>query len=238
MKFATNLLAAVTAVAIFASNASAHFIWVYVDSSGKAPAASVAFSEAPKPDSAEFLDKIAHAKLQWSGKEKPSELKLEKRVEGDDGSFRAALPEGEGTLELTCRYGVLDKGGSKFLLEYYAKSLDRVPATAWAERGKSNALALDVVPQLGEAAGDLKITVLWQGKPAADGEVTLIDSKEEEHKAKTDAKGTANWSKLPAGRVGIRAKYSEANREGTHEGQAFKGARHYSTLTLELPKAK
>jgi len=66
--------------------------------------------------------------------------------------------------------------------------------------------------------------------------LALIDSKGDEHKTKTDAKGNAAWTKLPAGRVGIRAKYSEADREGTHEGQAFKGARHYSTLTLQVPK--
>jgi uncharacterized GH25 family protein len=237
MKFATSLLAAVTATLVFAGAASAHFIWVYADSSGKAPTATVAFSEGPKQDSAEFLDKIARAKLDWAGKT-TSRLKLERHVEGDDGSLRAPLPEGEGVLELTCRYGVLEKGGSKFLLEYYAKSLDLLPPSDWSEKGKSKALALDVVPALGDAAGDLKITVLWQGKPVADGEVTLIDSKEEEHKAKTDSKGTANWSKLPAGRVGIRAKYSEADREGTHEGQAFQGARHYSTLTLQMPEAK
>lgn len=131
----------------------------------------------------------------------------------------------------TCDYGVIERGGKALLLQYYAKKLDATPEQL-KTLGRTEQLPLDVVPTL---EGDqCQLTVLWQGKPAANSEVTIEKKGGKAEKVTADAEGRLSFKTSGAGEYSIRAKHVEADKTGEREGKAYTSASHYSTLTLNI----
>ena len=238
-----NYLAPLAAACIvtMAATASAHFVWVAVEtgSSGQ-PAAHVWFSELAEPDSADLLDKIATVKV-WSrtadGKSdaqpaaKATALKLTKHIEGNGGAWITPVAADAKALSASIKYGVLTRREQTFLLNYYAKYLEASPATLKG-LGRDDSLPLDVVPHAGEKG--ITLEVLYQGKPVAGSEVVIFDPTAKEINAKTDESGKVELDTTRPGLYSIRAKWvvMEAGKEGDKE---YPQVNNYCTLALRVP---
>ena len=220
-------------LALCINSAHAHFVWVAVqtDSSGQ-PQANVWFSELAEPDDEALIDKIAQTKV-WSrtaGGDVVA-LTLAKEVKDGGGALVGKLPAVAEAVSARCAYGVIERRGTVFRLEYYAKYLD-ASSSAFKALARDEKLDLDVVPEL--TGGQCKLVVFWKGEPAAGSEVVVFDAAGKEHTLKTDDQGVATLPADKAGLYSIRAKWvtEESGQEGDKE---YSQANHYSTLALRLP---
>src|SRR5687768_15373371 len=123
MKVVLQRLALVAALLAAANTASAHFIWVAVenDSAGKL-AVHVWFSELAEADDEKLIGNVTHTKawLNESGKP-PVPLTLKKVTADGGGSLVSEVsPKGPHSATAVCKYGVIERGGKVFLLNYYA----------------------------------------------------------------------------------------------------------------------
>lgn len=224
-------LIAVTAAALMLSAlpAHAHFVWVAVQNNASGqPQGYVFFGELAAEDDEALLDKIAQTKVSARGISGATPLKMAKQT--GTGAWLCQLPEGgAGALSATCHYGVLDKRGQVFLLEYYAKYLDAAHP-GFKAFARDETLPLDIVP--GAAAGEKRsLTVLFEGKPAVGSEVMVIDPSGKEAKLTTNDKGEFEISSSARGMFSIRAKF-EVEKAGSENGKEYKKVVHYSTLAL------
>jgi hypothetical protein len=232
-------LFALTAAALLLSAipVRAHFVWVAVmpNASGQQQA-YVFFGESAAEDDEALLDKIAQTKVSARGISGATPLKLAKEASKGTGAWVGQLPEGgAGALSATCNYGVLDKRGQVFLLQYYAKYLDAAhPGFKAFVRDES--LPLDVVP--GAAAGEKRpLTVVFKGQPVAGSEVVVLDPSGKEEKLTTNDKGEVEISASAKGLYSIRAKY-EVEKAGSENGKEYKKVVHYCTLALRAGEGK
>ncbi len=233
-----SFLAAMVALLFAVSQAQAHFIWIAVQagSEGKSEA-HVYFAELAEPDDAKLLDNVKDTKA-WTrvpGAE-PTVLKLEKQEKDGDGSWVSLGVDNSVTAaSAVCKYGVFERGTTKGLLQYYAKYLDSTSASYKALL-RDEALPLDIVPEVAEGTSQ-KLTVLFQGKPAAGSEVLVRAPDGADQKLKTDAEGHATITLGQAGLYSIRAKWEvqEAGKEGDKE---YNKIMNYTTLTLRTAAAK
>lgn len=205
--------------------AHAHFLWLVRDAQpgGKI---QVYFGEAAQPDDPTLLGKVAAAEV-WSfeGRGQPKPLNLVQSAESL--TAEQARPA---TSILRHAYGVVEKGGSPFLLKYYAKSYPFALPGTWTAVRDAERLPLEVTPEF-DVAG-LRFNVTWAGQPLAGAVVTVngpgLDEKLE---GPTDAEGRFVCKLAQAGLYSIRAKHVEETA-GTHDGKEYQSIRHYSTLSL------
>ena len=214
------------------NQASAHFLWLLPQVEGKNNAAKVQlyFGEAAEPDDPDLLKPLTGIKV-W---EKNAKGKLEtySLTAGDDSLFITPEPKGAGRAAygLSHTYGVITRGESQFLLQYYAKTYPQKSQRVWSKISTTEQLPLDIVPTLkGE---EVTLQVNWQGKPQADVELKIIgpETSDSTVTAATNAKGQHQF-KLGEGVYSIRAKFVE-EKKGEHKGDKYDSVRHYSTLTL------
>jgi hypothetical protein len=217
---------------VIALPARAHFVWIVPDPAG----ALVVFSDTLQPDAKVPVTKIAATEVFAIGAGgKTQQLKA---TLGKD-AYRVDAP-GEvrpSVLGAVCHYGVVQKGKAEpYLLVYCARALvggtpQSSPGEFWQPAGR---LPLNVVLIEGQS----KARVLWQGKPLADAEVTVLaPGTKEPVESKTDKDGIAA---LPmsraAGLYAIRARHVEA-KNGEQGGKKYKEVRYYSTLTFPVRAA-
>jgi len=211
--------------------ARAHFVFI-VPVDGKQQG-QVVFSDSLEPDSADLLKKIAHTRFVARVGDKT--VKLTPKNEGKYLSLE--VPARSPTwVSGVCRYGVVSKGKTPFLLMYYCKAVvgvkagDRLPPAPDVDLG----LRLNVVPVLGGRGGPIA-RILWEGKPLKDVEVTLtIPGKKDHVKTISDAAGAI---KLPApekaGMYAILAGFSEASK-GNDGDKSYSVVRHYSSCVFPV----
>ncbi len=218
------------AVTLLAATAQAHFVWVFTlaDSTGKV-VPHVCFGEVPEPSEAHLLDNVKQTKawIQQPGKE-PQPLTLVKQAGKEVGSWTADVDAKGAAIFATCDYGVIERGGKSFLLQYYAKKLEATPEQLKAF-GRIEKLPFDIVPTL--SGDECQLTVLWNGKPVAESEVTIEKLGAEPQKLKTDAEGRVSFKTTGAGEYSARAK-RVADQPGERDGKSYPSESHYSTLTL------
>jgi uncharacterized GH25 family protein len=218
------------------STAQAHFIWLDVKpGSDNAPQAQLYFGEQPGPGEPHLIGKVAHTKA-WvrSADGEPKNLGLVKPEEKDAAALTAACPQqGATSVEAVCDYGVYSHGGPGFLLQYYAKHLNGDWTNADAKLARAEKLLLDVVPAVSKDG--IAFNVLYQGKPAVDKEVIVIDPSEKQHDLKTDSTGKATFDSIEPGRYAVRAAYIEDGKGGERDGKKYSQTWHYTTLTFDVP---
>jgi uncharacterized GH25 family protein len=223
-------LIAFVAVLAAAVPASAHFPWVAIEKDGNL---HVWFSELAEPDNADLLDRITNINV-WTRSEKAAKqpvTRLTKKTADGGGSLVASVPTGTTAASAYINYGVLERRGERFQLEYHAKYLD-AKAADLKTLARDEALKVDIVPQKSDKA--FTLTVLFQGKPAAGAEVVIFDSVAAETTAKADEDGRLEMPITRPGLYSIRAKWvvKEAGKLGDQE---FPQTNHYSTLALRVP---
>lgn len=236
-RLARYALALTTASLLWMSGsvALAHFVWVDLGGQADKPV-GLYFGDATVPDAARLLDNVQQTKLFVRGADgQYHQLKMEKKIDGDRGYWIAG-PEGKGkvtswnAVEAVCDYGVLDKGGEQFHLQYSAKYLNQ-DALASPSLTASGKLPLDIIPTLTD--NQLQLEVQADGKPVAGAEVVITDEANETTTLETDAKGMVAVKDPRQVRYHIRARQIET-RQGEQDGKKFDSVRNYSTLVLDL----
>ena len=222
--------AAVAFLLAVAASARAHHIWL-IPEQANGPKVKAVFSDYLEPDGSDLLDKVAHTKL-WvrdrGGKESPLAWK-----KGSD-SFHLAVPgEGERTVGGECVYGVetydhrLKKRIDPYLLTYYPKTIldGSEDAKPWDK------LALEIVPHV--SGTEVRLRVLFRGKPAPNAELLVHPPEGEREDLKTDEKGEIKFGYKKAGPYGVRTRVIE-EKAGEHAGTKYGAVRHYASLVLPL----
>ncbi|MGE0606888.1 MAG: hypothetical protein AB7O62_07330 [Pirellulales bacterium] len=214
--------------AVWTQSASAHFLWLLTTPAGGPNKVQLYFSEAAEPDDPDLLDRVLKAEV-WSVGGFRGEPKLLSLSKGED-ALEADLPANSSAIVLRHTYGVMERGGTSMLLNYYGKTYPSPLPGTWREIKDIARLPLEVTPKPDGTATNLR--VIWRGEPLEGATVTVtgpgIDDKLE---GTTDASGNYRCELPQAGVYSIRAKHVEAT-PGKHEDKEYKEARHYSTLSL------
>lgn len=229
-------------VAMIASTAQAHFVWVQIlppAANAPAPVVQLCFGETPAPGEAHLVNKVQQAKVYslttGDAENKPLELAVVKQ--GDVASWQGpAAAKDLAGIEAVCDYGVLAKGGAPFWLNYYAKHL----TVGWekqttSQRGKH--LALEIVPT--QTAAGLELLVLRDGKPLPNAKVTVDKPDNRSTDLTTNDQGVAHFRESVTGMLAVLANHSE-QIAGERDGKKYESIKHYSTLTIPValtPKA-
>jgi N-acetylneuraminic acid mutarotase len=225
------LTAAALGLLLTASSAHAHFPWLVPSADGQR--IDVYFSESTEPDDPELLKYVREMKVRQATTE-GQKTQLETRplsVTADSVSARVDADAGPSLFVASRTFGVLDRGGEKFLLEYYAKTGPEAGSPAWRRIDTARALKLDLVPR---REGDrVTVRALWNGEPLPQAEFTVSRLGREDITGQTDMAGEFTFAADEAGLYGVRVKHVEP-KEGSHDGQAYASARHYATLALPV----
>ena len=202
---------------------SAHFLFVHVVH-GTDPRIELHFAESAWDFSANSqMVTILERVKTWlpSGES----LKFERRPFGLVAKLTSKQLVASGSLT----YGIMARGGSPFLLEYYAKG-----SVGLGSAGKTTKLMAEVVATESQL-GRLTITVLLAGKPAAGAEVVVPMEGTFTDKMLTDANGQIEIAMPLTPLYSIRAMVAE-QRDGEHDGKPFSLVKHYTTLTVHPAK--
>lgn len=220
-------------VGFLASPAWAHFIWISTapNAAGK-PAVHILFGDDSIACEAKFLDNVQQTKV-WAHEpgKKPVEVKLEKEIKGENGTWMGALDPSGKAITATCEYGVSSRGKEPFLLVYHAKHINAIDPAALKHFARMESLRLDIMPTIKGDDGELQ--VLFDGKPAAGAQVMIWtpDKYEKETEQFTDAEGKVKFSAKQRGRWQVRARHQN-NVAGKKGDKEYPFERHYSTLVL------
>lgn len=204
------------------TRADAHFIWVYAED-GKV---KVVFGEGLEPDQAQFLGRLSGMKAYTVRGERYSNLKLDKRLDGEQGWFETSLERADTAVDLSCQYGVFGRGDKSMFLNYSAKY---IPLADNSTRKASAKLMFDIVPQMRD--GKLNLTAYFQGKPVKGVEIVAYQLETDVVESVTSDQGSVTIA--PATRYLIRAKHVDAVA-GEFEGQKYDEKRYYCTLVLDI----
>jgi uncharacterized GH25 family protein len=225
------------AVVFFAAaTAQAHHIWIIPDKSGTT--AKAVFADFLEPDKPDTLAKVSHTKLHVRdavGKGSPISWKKGTWKKGEDTFLLDVPGDGERTVGGECVYGVvtydhrLRKEVDPYLLAYYPKAVFG-PA---ADSKPWDKLPLEIVPAV--SGDEVKLRVLFRGKPAANAEMRVHPSDGEREDFKTDEKGEIKVPVKAAGAYGFQTRHIEP-KGGEHDGKKYVEVRHYASLVLVRPK--
>lgn len=218
----------ITAVALQAATAHAHFIFLKVVPAAAGPTAEVYFGEGPEADDPDLIGNIAHVKL-WE-RAAAGGLKLLTVTKGED-RLTAPLTAAK-TIQVVgaCEYGVIARG-TPFLLRYYAKALSGDPTEAGA-LPPSSELPLEVMSQF--TADGVTVTVLYQGKPVPKAALTTVDKQGKTTKVEANEQGQLTWKLSEPGTYAVFAKHVVPTA-GEFKGEKYSEIRAYSTLTFPFP---
>ncbi|MEX2114454.1 MAG: DUF3386 family protein, partial [Pirellulales bacterium] len=134
-----------------------------------------------------------------------------------------------------CDYGVYERGPAGLLLQYYGKCLSGDWAQHADKLARAEGLKLDIVPRLEN--GKLALQVVYQGKPAPNGEVIVTGPNGEVQELTADEHGSAAADVQSPGKYAVRAAHIEADAAGERDGKKYTQTWHYCTLLVEVRPA-
>ncbi len=212
------------AVALFATMACAHMVYVVPAKDGQS--VTVVFSDSLDPDPKVKMDKVAGLRLfaRIDGQVIPIECKQ------GDHSFTAKFAQAPAMVYGTAIYGLLKRSGKPTLLVYHPKAIFSGTDAEAAIVGKPAALEIVPLTKLSKT----RFRFLAQGKPVADAEGTILLPDGTKAKVKTDPEGyTAVFEQT--GRYAAFLKLTE-QKSGEHDGKKYEEIRHYATLVVDVAK--
>jgi len=225
MKRILSCFAAAALMLVACSSVQAHFLWIVSDAASSQT--RVYFSETPEPDDPDLLDRVADVKLLcFEPRDKVSEISVKKQEDA------LVAPLGKAyAVALSRQYGVLERGGEKFLLNYHATSHVSPIASDWKRLGSDDKPPLEIVPL--QKGRQVELTLYWQGKPLADAEIVADAPGIEETKGKTDAQGRFVVELNKSGLLSARARHV-VTEPGKLNDKAYDSIRHWTTLTVPV----
>lgn len=219
------------AIAALAQPCYAHFLWVKEVDVDSKPQGLLFFGESPAEETYHFPDKLAKTKL-WSRAADGKRTEIEtKGVETDDRVGRMG-PLGnvkDVALEASQQYGIYGTA----LLVYHPKHIRGTSAEAINAAGMSKELKLEIVPHI--KGKDVELTVLWDGKPLKNADVTIFVDGADPTEKKADDEGRIAFTSEKGGLVGALANTMEKDKSGELDRKPYKGVMHYASLTFNLP---
>ena len=224
-------------LALLASPACAHYLWVTVDAkSGTHGTANIYFEGGPSAGDGQYLDRFVARGKTWIrklGQSEATELKVEDIKKGDKRWLSAALTaSGPRSIDSAATFGVYRYGQTDVLLHYYGRNLQVDDHDDLHELGRAKQMLLDIVPH--DDGTSMQLTVLWQGKPATGRTVSIRGPGGFKENLKTDAKGRVEFEPKGTGRYTFRTMVEE-KKEGTDNGETYQLIRHHGTLMMNLP---
>lgn len=240
MKFSLASLTILAAVQFLAlsSTANAHYLWVKAEAKpGEHGTAHVYYEEGPAPGDGQYLDPFVQRGTTWIRTVKSSQPTLLKMVETKLPGKRwlsAELPAaGPRSIDSYGKWGVYRYGNTDVLLHYYARFLDAQDHDDLHELARAEQMALDIVAH--DNKEGVRLTVLWQGEPAAGRQVIVRGPKG----AKTETLATDEAGKVSY-KVEVKGIYSfrtniEEKKGGKEDDKEYQLTRHHGSLTMQLP---
>ncbi len=213
---------------IGATTAMAHFVFLVPEAADPSKVKAI-FSDSLKPDDRVDITKIEATQLQMiDATGKVSKLKW--TLDKAGACYKIEIPgSGVRTVFGTTEYGVLQRGNAKpFRLIYHSKAImGGLPTGQQATQGVG--APLEVVPIV--VNGKLQFQALWQGKPLAKAEFTVMVPEEVESvKLVADDQGlTKGFEK--AGTYGVYVRLLQ-NVSGEFQDKKYEEIRQYATLVF------
>ncbi len=144
-------------------------------------------------------------------------------------SASARLDDGPCVLEASEQYGVYGTA----LLVYSAKHVHADSNGEFNKAGSSKELALDIVPRVNGKL--LELTVLSDGKPLAEAEISVAVADDEAVKKTTDENGQVALTPEGAGIVSVLASRMDKTAKGKFNDKPYDHGLHYASLTFDWP---
>jgi hypothetical protein len=214
-----------------AAPAEAHFLFVRVCPPAEGGrVAEVYFSEFASAGDPRYIDKVAGAQF-WIQTVPDQFRPLEMRKLSD--RLRAHVPV-EGALLVAGQldYGVLDRGGTPFLLRHYSKAVAGKPDEVNRFTAKGTNLEITATFD----SHGVALTALLGGKPIPRAVFTTVDSNLSGEELKGDADGRATFKPDAPGVFSIYIRHVDRTA-GEHKQSSYKEIREFATLAFTWPLA-
>jgi len=238
--FKTLVSIALTTIAVSPSTAAAHYLWVTVKSQDGTDAVHLYFEEGPGPGDGKYLDPFVKRGKTWLRTAEDLQAQPVKMKEIQEGKNRWLVgtvgSEPPRAIDSYGKWGVYRYGNTDVLLHYYAKHIDAPDAGQFNKLARAERQQLDIVPHRDD--GSVRLTVLWEGKPAAGRKIYLRGPKKFRQNVETDENGQVQLKVADAGRYLVRTYYELPEESGEFEGKEYQKVRHNATLVLDLPLSK
>lgn len=224
-------------LAVFASQATAHYLWVTIDAkSGDHGTTNIYFEGGPSAGDGQYLDPFVERGTTWIrtlGQSKPTELKVADTKKADKRWLSGALTApGPRSIDSYCKWGVYRYGDTDVLLHYYARNLDIEDHDDLHELGRAEQMKLDIVPH--DEGSSLQLKVLWDGKPVTKRPVSVRGPGGFKANLTTDSSGYVQFEPKAKGRYTFHTNVEE-KQSGTQDGKTYQLVRHHGTLIMNLP---
>ncbi|HMO15121.1 MAG TPA: hypothetical protein PKD64_13165 [Pirellulaceae bacterium] len=195
----TAMMMLMVALASFmtATLAHGHFLWIVVHDNQY----RIYFSEEPQPSQAEMLDALQHVSVWQTSSSTDSRLSTVPKSDESLGWLECSNADVSQPLFLQHKYGVLVRGESRFLLQYYG--------SYWNSKMADNArevatVEFEVRPKIHNDR--LVLTVLRNGKAVPDCEVVLGDDQGSSETIRSDENGQIEFTRDGQSRIWARAR--------------------------------
>ena len=228
---ALQTLATIAAFVLLTTrNAEAHMPWLASDESGHA---ILWFGESPVDRTYHLPAPIATIELIPYSAQGPESAMTTKTIDADDfvGIRSQSTVNTETEVAGVVTYGLYH--GMK--LTYHVEHLSDRDPDDWPTEPRPNVpLQTIIIPS---ADGGVNVTVLQNGKPVKDAEVSLQsgeDSDSEKASAKTDAIGMVTFAadKVKKGLNAVSVGLNDEAAKGEYEGESYVGEANYLTATF------
>ena len=219
-------------LAINASNASAHFVWIQTEGGEGQLVVRSGFGE-PEGWDPELADRMKSAKFwtRFAGGLQPLVVPYDAKQEEYRTSVAGSAPS---AVIGSCDFGVVQLGSRPASwLRYTAKSLVGEPST-WAEDKPTNDLRIELLAKLDGNRVQLK--ALHLGQPLADLTIKAQTPKGDNVELKTDTQGVAYWPLAEAGVYGCYVGKT-TKEPGESGGKKYEALMDYTTLTFAIAKS-
>jgi len=225
------LLLIIVHTCFIVESSNAHFLWVTIEGEN----INIYFEESPSAGDGYYLDSFKIETWVRTFEDIQPQLitTTEKRL-GEKKRWLSAevpysTPKG---IESYGKYGVYRYGKNDVLLHYYARFLDVDRHNDLSKLASAEHMDLDIVPQYDQ--GNLKLKVLWKGKPVSGSTIHIRGSNRFQRKLKTNASGVVQLEIENAGEYTFRTSFSE-NKSGRDGNKSYSSIRHSATLIMPLP---
>ena len=139
-------------------------------------------------------------------------------------------------LDAVCDYGVVDKGGRQFLLQYYARHIKHDPAQPLPNFGDLKQAPLGIHAEATPTG--FACSVHWNGKPLNNADVVIVFPGGDSIERKTDERGQVEIKTTAKGKFAVRAVHLESEKSGEQDGKKYSEVRHYATLTYAVGESR
>lgn len=236
MRFRSVPMLAAICVAVSASPAVAHYLWVTVDAKkGEHGTVNVYFEGGASAGDGRYLDPFLKTGTTWVRTvESPKPQKLDiKDVKVEKKRWLSAecTASGPRSIDSYGKFGVYSYPKAETLLHYYGRLIEVSTQAELNKLARAEQMDLDIVPKA--SGGKVELTILWKGKPAADRVVSVRGPKGFQINVKSDKDGKASFENK-GGRHTLQTSY-EIKTDGEDGGRKYEIIRHHSTMIADLP---